>query len=278
MFRMSARGTGVIKTIKVMKRKLEDPLKDCSSKKPCDTNESSNPSKEKYSLIACGSFNPITNMHLRMFEVAKDYVQRKLNVEVSIGLISPVSDGYKKKGLEISTHRVKMCSLAIKSNPWLEVSSSESEQKSWTPTLKVLRNVKNELESRNISKLMLLCGSDFFESFNKPGLWQEADIKAIIKDFGLVVVQRPLYNAMSIMAESKLLSELNNNIHIVADPINNDTSSTIIRQAVRNKESIKYLTPDNVINYIIEHNLYATEESEKKNTTEILAPYKSNAT
>ena len=25
-------------------------------------------------LIACGSFNPITNMHLRMFELARDHL------------------------------------------------------------------------------------------------------------------------------------------------------------------------------------------------------------
>lgn len=26
-------------------------------------------------LLACGSFNPITNMHLRMFELARDYLE-----------------------------------------------------------------------------------------------------------------------------------------------------------------------------------------------------------
>lgn len=25
-------------------------------------------------LLACGSFNPITNMHLRLFELGKDYM------------------------------------------------------------------------------------------------------------------------------------------------------------------------------------------------------------
>ncbi|EAW79029.1 NMNAT3 isoform 12 [Pan troglodytes] len=27
-------------------------------------------------LLACGSFNPITNMHLRMFEVARDHLHQ----------------------------------------------------------------------------------------------------------------------------------------------------------------------------------------------------------
>lgn len=27
-------------------------------------------------LLACGSFNPITNMHLRLFEVARDHLHQ----------------------------------------------------------------------------------------------------------------------------------------------------------------------------------------------------------
>jgi hypothetical protein len=30
--------------------------------------------KTEVVLLACGSFNPITNMHLRLFELAKDYM------------------------------------------------------------------------------------------------------------------------------------------------------------------------------------------------------------
>ncbi|XP_077967832.1 nicotinamide/nicotinic acid mononucleotide adenylyltransferase 1-like [Styela clava] len=233
---------------------------------------------DKYSLIACGSFNPITNMHLRMFEVAKDYIKYTLNAEVSVGLVSPVSDGYKKQGLEISSHRNKMCSLAIKSNNWLEVSRWESNQKSWTPTIEVLRNAKNNLKvNNNLSKLMLLCGSDFFESFNRPGLWLAEDIKAIINEFGLLVIERPGYDSERIMADNTMLSELRDSIHIITDPINNDTSSTVVRRALRKKESIKYLTPDSVIDYIMKHKLYSTEESENKNASEVLAPYQDHA-
>lgn len=33
-----------------------------------------NSEKTEVVLLACGSFNPITNMHLRLFELAKDYM------------------------------------------------------------------------------------------------------------------------------------------------------------------------------------------------------------
>ncbi|GKV19359.1 hypothetical protein SLEP1_g29635 [Rubroshorea leprosula] len=47
-------------------------------------------------LVATGSFNPPTFMHLRMFELARD----ALNAEgycVIGGYMSPVNDAYKKK-------------------------------------------------------------------------------------------------------------------------------------------------------------------------------------
>jgi len=49
----------------------------------------------KVLLLACGSFNPPTLMHLRMFEVAKDTL-RRLGTQVVGGVISPVHDGYGK--------------------------------------------------------------------------------------------------------------------------------------------------------------------------------------
>lgn len=33
-----------------------------------------NSEKTEVVLLACGSFNPVTNMHLRLFELAKDYM------------------------------------------------------------------------------------------------------------------------------------------------------------------------------------------------------------
>lgn len=56
-------------------------------------------------LVACGSFSPITFLHLRMFEMANDYARMNTNFEVVGGYLSPVSDAYKKAGLAQSSHR-----------------------------------------------------------------------------------------------------------------------------------------------------------------------------
>lgn len=56
-------------------------------------------------LVACGSFSPITYLHLRMFEMAADYVKFSADFELIGGYLSPVSDAYRKAGLASADHR-----------------------------------------------------------------------------------------------------------------------------------------------------------------------------
>uniref|UniRef100_UPI00358F03D0 nicotinamide/nicotinic acid mononucleotide adenylyltransferase 1 n=1 Tax=Myxine glutinosa TaxID=7769 RepID=UPI00358F03D0 len=91
-------------------------------------------------LLMCGSFNPITNMHLRLFEIARDYLQDDGRYQVVKGILSPVSDRYKKKGLIPVSHRVAMARLATKGSDWIHVDAWESEQDAWLETIKVMRH------------------------------------------------------------------------------------------------------------------------------------------
>ena len=56
-------------------------------------------SKTPIALVACGSFSPVTYLHLRMFEMARDYIRTQTNFEVVAAYMSPVNDDYKKPGL-----------------------------------------------------------------------------------------------------------------------------------------------------------------------------------
>ena len=62
------------------------------------------PTKTPLCLVACGSFSPITYMHLRMFEMAMDHAKGQ-GYEVIGGYLSPVGDAYKKRGLASARHR-----------------------------------------------------------------------------------------------------------------------------------------------------------------------------
>ncbi|GCC34156.1 hypothetical protein chiPu_0012629 [Chiloscyllium punctatum] len=98
-------------------------------------------------LLACGSFNPITNMHLRMFELARDYLHQTGKYKVIKGIISPVGDAYKKKGLIEVKHRLAMVRKATESSDWVTESSWESQQEEWLETAKVLRYHSEHLDS-----------------------------------------------------------------------------------------------------------------------------------
>lgn len=50
-------------------------------------------------LLACGSFNPPTLLHLRMFEAARDFLRFRFGCDVVEGILSPVADQFEKPEL-----------------------------------------------------------------------------------------------------------------------------------------------------------------------------------
>lgn len=226
-------------------------------------------------LISCGSFNPVTYMHLRMFELARDHL-RSLNKKVNVvkGYLSPVSDAYGKQGLLSSTHRLEMLKRATLTSDWIDVLPWECEQNGWTPTAKVLDQYYESLNcaEKNI-RLLLLCGADVLESFSVKGLWKEADIKSIIQKHGLIVISRPQFHPQQYIESSDLLKSLKSQIYVAHEWNENDLSSTKIRRAIREGNSIKYLVVDSVLEYIKKQQLY----TEKPDDNQIpLAPLAGN--
>ncbi|XP_057341049.1 nicotinamide/nicotinic acid mononucleotide adenylyltransferase 3 isoform X1 [Microplitis mediator] len=237
-------------------------------------------------LMSCGSYNPPTNMHLRMFEIARDHLHRMGTHIVVGGVMSPVHDSYGKKDLVVAEHRCEMLRLALKSSDWIRVSTWETRENCWTRTRASLKHhqnllnsvlqdsdgsIKNHIDSQDLEwipenirngqdrspiKIKLLCGADLLESFGKPGLWADEDIDAIVGQHGLVVITREGSNPNKFIYDSDLLSKYMHNIHIVTEWINNEVSSTKLRRALKRGESIKYLTQDPVIDYIYNWGLY----------------------
>lgn len=70
-------------------------------------------------LVACGSYSPITFLHLRMFEMAADYAKFNTQFEVVGAYLSAVGDAYKKVGLAKAEHRVNMCTLATEQSSFI---------------------------------------------------------------------------------------------------------------------------------------------------------------
>ncbi|XP_068453598.1 nicotinamide/nicotinic acid mononucleotide adenylyltransferase 1 [Clinocottus analis] len=258
----------------------------------------------KVVLLSCGSFNPITNMHLRMFELARDHLEDTGQYRVVKGIISPVGDGYKKKGLIEAFHRLEMARLSTENSDWITVDSWESLQPEWVETSKVIRhhydqllaaeksndddvdtvnyvkkrrveeNYLNELShhtKKDGPHLMLLCGADVLESFGVPNLWKQEDIAEIVGFYGLVCITRSGSDPNKFIHKSDMLWKYRKNIHVVHEWVTNEISATHVRQSLRRGRSVRYLLPDNVVNYTQEHGLYSAE-SEQKNADVVLAP------
>ena len=124
-------------------------------------------------LIMCGSFSPITYAHLRNFEQAKDMLQEQ-GIVVERGILSPVSDGYRKKDLASAEHRVAMIRLAVADSDWLEVNTWESDRKDFVLTYQALGEIKKTLNSD--ADLVFLCGADLLASMAIPNVWSDNDV------------------------------------------------------------------------------------------------------
>ncbi|CAG9856202.1 unnamed protein product [Phyllotreta striolata] len=242
-------------------------------------------------LLACGSYNPVTNMHLRMFEIAKDYLHNIGNCVVIGGVISPVHDAYGKKDLVSSTHRLEMLRSALQNHEWIRLSDWECRQENWSLTKQVIRYHQNHLNAainrnsendqldinenelkwipENVKldnrpiKVKLLCGADLLESFGTPGLWADEDLEEIVGQQGLIVITRMNTNPSEFIYNSDLLSKYMANITLVTEWITNEISSTKIRRALRRNESVRYLVPDRVLEYIYRNNLYGSQRTSK---------------
>jgi len=212
----------------------------------------------KVVLLACGSFSPVTFMHLRMFEQAKDHAIRN-GINVVGGYFSPVTDAYNKKGLASAKHRAKMCELATESSSWIMVDAWESQQSEYLTTVSVLRHLQHCL-SKQLNELFhvrLLCGADLLESFNKPGLWATEDIKEIVGKFGIIALDRAGVDSKAVIFENDILFQYQSNILLVPQHVVNEVSSTKVRQSISRGLSINYLVPEPVVQYISAQKLFS---------------------
>ncbi|SMR44513.1 unnamed protein product [Zymoseptoria tritici ST99CH_1A5] len=214
-------------------------------------------------LIACGSFSPITFLHLRMFEMAADYARFNTKFEVVGAYLSCVGDAYNKKGLVKAEHRINMCSLAVQQSSWIGVDPWEALHSEYLETAKVLDHFDYEINTvmggvetpngKKKCRIALLAGADLIQTMSTPGVWAAKDIDYILRNFGAFIVER---SGTDIDEALAALQEWKDNIWVIQQLVQNDISSTKIRLFRRRDMSIRYLVPEQVVQYIEEHSLY----------------------
>lgn len=235
-------------------------------------------------IVSCGSFSPPTYLHLRIMEEAKDCLEKE-NFQVIGGILSPVNDQYgqlHKRSLQAanSKHRIAMTTLATQSSPWLGVSDFEVSLDKWTRVAVVLeaygkaldyyyqngdgdqdmKQQDNDNDNDDTDKqiaLKFLGGSDLLKSMKTPNLWRMDHQQLILGHYGMVVVERDGSELTDEFYESyDMFTKYRDHIHAFKPSVENTISSSVVRDLIKKKRSIKYLTPDPVIEYIEKNQLY----------------------
>jgi len=143
-------------------------------------------------------------------------------------------------------HRYRMAALAVASNPRFAVSRLELERAGPSYTIETLRELRRQRGAA--LEIFFITGAD---AVLEIMTWREPD--AVLDECRLVAVHRPGYDL------DKLARVLGPERAAKVEPLavkTLDISSTELRQRVAQGQSIRYLTPEAVSDYIQENGLY----------------------
>lgn len=193
--------------------------------------------------IMGGTFDPIHIGHLACAEQARESLSLDAVIFIPAGV--PV---YKKKQVVTSAHhRLEMCRMAVASNPSFDVSAIEIERKGDTYTVDTLRQLRKHYSDQ--VELYFITGADAVFDIIK---WRESS--AIADLAHLIAVTRPGYQVSE--EQKEYLAEHSgfdiSYLEVTALAI----SSSDLRQKVSTGHSIRYLTTDEVADYINAYKLY----------------------
>lgn len=182
-----------------------------------------------------GSFNPIHYGHLMI----ANHMVSNTDIDQVWFVISPCNPLKKKQSLLDEHHRLSMVKIAIDDNPLFRASDIEfklSQPSYTTHTLAYLADAYPEKE------FCLIMGADNLSTIEK---WKNHQF--ILENYAIYIYPRP-----NVDIEPWNSTQ---NIHITEAPMM-DISASFVRKQIAQGKSIRYITPDAVINYIDEMHFY----------------------
>lgn len=208
--------------------------------------------------ILGGTFNPIHFGHLRMAEELAEGLG--LN---QVRFIPSANPPHKDRPLISAQQRAAMVALAIQQNQAFMLDTRELARDGASYTIDTLTSLRDELG--NEISITLFMGSDAFTHFDTWHRWQE-----IIEHCHIALVQRPHLSSEKHRLSKTLETFLHNHYSENSEELQHspsgivtmrqitalDISSTDIRHALKRGNSVRYLMPDNVIDYIDQQHLY----------------------
>src|SRR5215471_11747367 len=197
-----------------------------------------------------GSFNPIHLGHLRAAEEDRETLALDL-----VYFVPAASPPHKPPlGLAPAEHRLQMVRLATKGNRHFMVSDAEVRRGGSSFTVDTVRYFRSTMRAQ--PELFLIMGGDQFAELDT---WKEAD--EIVRLCNLIVHTRlsekpELEHPVAILKRFGYISVDNSYVHSSGHTLNFISttffpiSATLIRRQLALGESIRYLVPIEVSDYI----------------------------
>jgi nicotinate-nucleotide adenylyltransferase len=199
--------------------------------------------------IMGGTFDPVHNGHLLIANEAG------WRLELDKVLFMPTGDPPHKQdqALTPAANRLEMVRLATLDNPLFEVSTLEIERKGLSYTAQTLKALQIEYEGQ--ADLYFIIGVDAAADLLS---WNEPD--QVVTRAKLVVVDRPGFSLPLAKLQAGLPEiDLAERIIFLHVPLV-EIASTEIRHRVAQGISIRYLLPEEVIDYIQQERIYVSPE------------------
>jgi nicotinate-nucleotide adenylyltransferase len=199
---------------------------------------------KKVIAIFGGSFNPPINSHCLL---AKQIIEKCSNIEKLIFV--PVSTKYQKSKLASDEHRYNMLKLICKKEDKLEVSNIELAQDKQLYTIETLDLLKKQYGENY--EIWFVMGTD---NLKQIGDWYNKE--RLLEEYKVIVLEREENRLEDLIKENKLLEKYKESL-IKIDGIDKIfLSSTMIRDKIKNGESIEEYINRDVLEYIKDNKLY----------------------
>lgn len=181
-----------------------------------------------------GSFNPVHVGHL----IIATHVINTTDLHQVWLVVSPQNPLKKSTSLLNEYDRFHLVQSALEGETKLKASNIEFQLPKPSYTVDTLSYLK---EKYPLHEFAIIMGSDSFCNLTK---WKNFEV--IIKNIPLYIYERQGFN---------INNDLNANIHILKAPLL-QISSTLVRNLIKQKKSIRYLVPDVVNEEIIQNGYY----------------------
>jgi len=194
--------------------------------------------------ILGGTFDPIHLGHL----IIAEEVRIRIGLDKIIFIPSGIPWLRENNDVSGADHRMSMVELSIESNPNFEISSLEVDRDGVTYTADTLEILRSQAGPR--TELSFIMGMDVLENFH---LWRTPE--KVLDLCNLIIVNRPGNQSVDVNTVIQKYPKAGPTLRIIHVP-RMEISSSVIRDRVRDGDSIRYLVIDKVEKYILDHNLY----------------------